>query len=153
MKCPYCKSDKTKVTESRSVDGEFAIRRRRECEECKKRFTTFEKIKELDLMIVKNDGRRESFNREKLRMGILKACEKRPISMDDIDNVIKEVERPLRETFEKEFSSKEIGELVMSVLKKTDQVAYVRFASVYRKFRDVKEFLEEIEQSFIPARQ
>ena len=146
MKCPYCSSNQIRVTESRSVDNESAIRRRRECEQCKKRFTSYERIKELDLMVVKNDGRREPFDREKLKSGITKACEKRPISVDTIDELLRKMEMPFREEMEKEIPSALIGERVMEALHKVDQVAYVRFASVYRQFKDVNEFLDEIKK-------
>jgi len=128
------------------VDNESAIRRRRECEQCKKRFTSYERIKELDLMVVKNDGRREPFDREKLKSGITKACEKRPISVDTIDELLRKMEMPFREEMEKEIPSALIGERVMEALHKVDQVAYVRFASVYRQFKDVNEFLDEIKK-------
>jgi transcriptional repressor NrdR len=146
VRCPYCGDENIRVTESRAVENDTAIRRRRECEVCKKRFTTYERIKELDLMVEKNDHRREPFDREKLRSGITKACEKRPISTETIEDVIKFVEAGLREGGGKEISSKQIGELVMNELHKIDQVAYVRFASVYRQFKDVNEFLEEIKK-------
>ena len=146
MKCPHCSDNQTRVTESRSVDNETAIRRRRECEICKKRFTTYERVKELDLMVVKNDGRREAFDREKLKSGITKACEKRPISVQTIDDILRNIEVPLREGNEREISSSDIGKQVMEELHKVDQVAYVRFASVYRQFKDVNEFLSEIKK-------
>ena len=147
MKCPYCgNSEDIRVTESRSVDNDSAIRRRRECEQCKKRFTTYERIKELDLMVVKNDSRREAFDREKLKMGISKACEKRPISVETIEDIIRSVETVIREEGGKEISSRQIGEHVMAELHKIDQVAYVRFASVYRQFKDVNQFLDEIKK-------
>ncbi|MFC1596147.1 transcriptional regulator NrdR [Candidatus Margulisiibacteriota bacterium] len=146
MKCPYCSDTQIRVTESRSVDNDSAIRRRRECEVCKKRFTTYERVKELDLLVVKNDGRREPFDREKLKSGITKACEKRPISADTIDELLRVVEAPLREGTDKEITTSVIGARIMEELHKIDQVAYVRFASVYRQFKDVNEFLEEIKK-------
>jgi transcriptional repressor NrdR len=146
MKCPYCSSTDIRVTESRAVENDLAIRRRRECEDCKKRFTTYERVKELDLMVVKNDGRREAFDREKLRSGLTKACEKRPISVEQIEEILRAIEVPLREDTEKEITSAEIGKMVMAELHKVDQVAYVRFASVYRQFKDVNEFLAEIKK-------
>ncbi|MFC1478288.1 transcriptional regulator NrdR [Candidatus Margulisiibacteriota bacterium] len=146
MKCPYCSDTQIRVTESRTVENESAIRRRRECEICFKRFTTYERIKELDLLVVKNDGRREPFDREKLKTGITKACEKRPISVETIEEVLRNVEVPLRESTEKEVLSATIGERVMDELHKVDHIAFVRFASVYRQFKDVNEFLSEIKK-------
>lgn len=138
MKCPFCSSE-TKVMDTR--DGEAFTRRRRECESCSKRFTTYEKA-EISLMVVKKDGRREPFSREKLMMGILKACEKRPVSREMIEGMISRVEGQLRESDEAE--SSKIGELVMQELKSLDKIAYIRFASVYRSFDDLKEFEREV---------
>ena len=146
MKCPYCSDSQTRVTESRSVEADAGIRRRRECEACFKRFTTYERVKELDLMVVKNDQRREVYDQEKLRSGIMKACEKRPISVDTIEEIVRVVEAPLRDGTDKEITTAEIGKRVMAALHDVDQVAYVRFASVYRQFKDVSEFLEEIKK-------
>jgi len=138
MKCIFC-SGETKVTDKRDSDGE--TRRRRECLKCKKRFTTYERAEELDIIIIKKDKRREPFSREKLKAGILKACEKRPIETEKIDKMLNEIERRLRVKIKgKEVESKEIGEEVMKALKKLDKVAYIRFASVYRDFKALSDF-------------
>ncbi|MDD4503756.1 MAG: transcriptional regulator NrdR [Clostridiaceae bacterium] len=144
MKCPYCGYSESKVVDSRPTDEEAAIRRRRECEKCSKRFTTYEKIEEMPLIIVKKDGSREVYQRGKLLNGILRACEKRPISISQIESIVDEIEKELYNSMEKEIGSKIIGELVMNRLKKIDDVAYVRFASVYRQFKDINSFLEEL---------
>ena len=146
MKCPYCDYQDTKVIDSRPTEDGHAIRRRRGCERCGKRFTTYEKVEESVTMIIKKDGRREPFDRNKVASGILKACEKRPISMDQIDKITGDIERGLNNLMEKEVRSDFIGELVMDELKKVDEVAYVRFASVYRQFTDVNTFIKEIEK-------
>jgi len=144
MKCPYCRENNNKVIDSRlSKDGN-AIRRRRECIECERRFTTYEYIEAIPLMIIKKDKRREVFNREKVRSGLQKACEKREISMNQIESYIEELERDLRETEAKEIPSTIIGEKMMEILHKLDKVAYVRFASVYRDFKDVNDFVSEL---------
>ncbi|MDD3705095.1 MAG: transcriptional regulator NrdR [Clostridiaceae bacterium] len=144
MKCPYCGYNESKVVDSRPTVEEAAIRRRRECERCAKRFTTYEKIEEMPLIIVKKDGSRESYQRNKMLNGILRACEKRPISVSTIEETADEIEKELYNSMEKEIDSKKIGEMVMSRLKKLDDVAYVRFASVYRQFKDINIFLEEL---------
>ena len=144
MKCPYCGYSESKVVDSRPTDEEAAIRRRRECEKCSKRFTTYEKIEEMPLIIVKKDGSREVYQRGKLLNGILRACEKRSISISQIESIVDEIEKELYNSMEKEIGSKIIGELVMNRLKKIDDVAYVRFASVYRQFKDINSFLEEL---------
>ena len=144
MKCPYCGYSESKVVDSRPTDEEAAIRRRRECEKCGKRFTTYEKIEEMPLIIVKKDGSREVYQRSKMMSGLLKACEKRPISISQIEEIADEIEKELYNSMEKEIDSKKIGEMVMSRLKKIDDVAYVRFASVYRQFKDINTFLEEL---------
>lgn len=144
MKCPYCGYSESKVVDSRPTDEEAAIRRRRECEKCSKRFTTYEKIEEMPLIIVKKDGSREVYQRSKMLNGILRACEKRPISISQIETMVDEIEKELYNSMEKEINSKKIGELVMNRLKKIDDVAYVRFASVYRQFKDLNTFLEEL---------
>ena len=146
MKCPYCDYQDTKVIDSRPTEDGHAIRRRRGCERCGKRFTTYEKVEESVTMIIKKDGRREPFDRNKVASGILKACEKRPVSMDQIDKITGDIERGLNNLMEKEVRSDFIGELVMDELKKVDVVAYVRFASVYRQFTDVNTFIKEIEK-------
>lgn len=146
MKCPFCDNQDTKVIDSRQTDEGQAIRRRRECEQCNKRFTTYEKIEEMTLMVVKKDGRREPFDRGKVLSGIIKACEKRPVSMDEIERIVNEIERGLNNTMEKEIASSLVGELIMEKLKDVDEVAYVRFASVYRQFTDVNTFVAEVEK-------
>jgi len=146
MKCPFCENSDTKVIDSRPTEEGHAIRRRRECENCGKRFTTYEKVEEMLLMVIKKDGRREVFDRNKILSGIIKACEKRTVPMSEIEKVVDEIERGLNNTLEKEIESKFIGELIMEQLKKIDEVAYVRFASVYRQFTDVNTFVAEIEK-------
>ncbi len=150
MKCPYCGHLGDKVVDSReSKEGE-AIRRRRECLDCGKRFTSYERIDEIPYMVVKKDGSRERFERQKLVAGLLKACEKRPVSMTAIDGVADRVEASLQERAEKEIATAEIGNFVMQELKKLDKVAYVRFASVYRHFRDIGEFMNELNSLLNP---
>ena len=146
MKCPFCENADTRVIDSRPTEEGHAIRRRRECDSCSKRFTTYEKVEEMLLMVVKKDGNREVFDRKKVLSGIIKACEKRPVATDDMEKVVAEIERGLNNTMEKEIESKFIGELIMEQLKKIDEVAYVRFASVYRQFTDVNTFVREIEK-------
>lgn len=149
MKCPYCRENDNKVIDSRlSKDGN-AIRRRRECIACERRFTTYEYIEEIPLMIIKKDKRREPFNRDKVRAGIQRACEKREISMNDIESFLQEMERDLRESEEKEIPSSVIGEKIMAKLHEMDKVAYVRFASVYREFKDVNDFVNELKTLLI----
>jgi transcriptional repressor NrdR len=145
MKCPYCENSDTKVIDSRPTEEGSAIRRRRECDSCGKRFTTYEKVEEITLMVIKKDGRREGFDRAKIANGIIKACEKREVPMALIDKIVSEIERGLNNMMEKEMESALIGELVMERLKDIDEVAYVRFASVYRQFTDVNTFVSEIE--------
>lgn len=145
MRCPYCNMSNSKVVDSRAKSDGRVIRRRRECISCKRRFTTKEHIEETPILIVKCDQRREAFNREKLKQGILLACTKRPISIDQIESLVNQIENSLKDLSKEEVSSKQIGELVMKQLKKLDQVAYVRFASVYRNFKDKEEFLAEIQ--------
>ncbi|CAB5156951.1 Ribonucleotide reductase transcriptional regulator NrdR [Olavius algarvensis associated proteobacterium Delta 3] len=144
MKCPFCGEVDNKVIDSRLSKDASVIRRRRECLACSRRFTTYEHIEEIPIMIVKKDDRREVFNRDKLKSGILKACEKQDISVHIIDEFLDELERDLRETGEKELSSHIIGERVMIKLHELDDVAYVRFASVYREFKDVNDFVSEL---------
>ena len=146
MRCPFCENPDTKVIDSRPTEEGHAIRRRRGCEKCGKRFTTYEKVEESIIMIIKKDGRREVFDRNKVMNGIVKACEKRPVSMAEIERVVSEIERGLSNLMEKEVESTFIGELIMEQLKKLDEVAYVRFASVYRQFTDVNTFIKEIEK-------
>ena len=146
MRCPYCHYEDSKVVDSRSKNNGRAIRRRRECLSCKRRFTTKEVVEEAPLIVVKADQRRELFNREKLKKGIQLACSKRPISTHKIDDIASKVEYELREKVADEVNSQEIGRLVMYHLKNLDQVAYVRFASVYRKFQDKEEFISELQE-------
>jgi len=146
MKCPYCGNLDNKVLDSRLSKEGLAIRRRRECVQCERRFTTYEVVEDIPIVIIKKDGRREPFNREKIRTGVLKACEKRNISIHEIDHVINSIEREVREYEDKEIPSTIIGKMIMDKLKKLDGVAYVRFASVYREFKDVADFVTELEQ-------
>ena len=144
MKCPYCGHLGDKVVDSRESKEGDAIRRRRECLECSRRFTSYERIDEIPYMVVKKDGRRERFERQKLVGGLLKACEKRPVAMPALEEIADKIEARLQETPEREISTKEIGTTVMSSLKHLDKVAFVRFASVYRNFRDLDEFKDEL---------
>ncbi|MFV9646467.1 MAG: transcriptional regulator NrdR [Desulfobacterales bacterium] len=144
MKCPFCGEIDNKVIDSRLSKDSNVIRRRRECLECSRRFTTYEHIEEIPIMIIKKDGRREVFSRDKIRSGIKKACEKRNISMNVIEDFIDDIERDLRETGEKEIPSTDLGEKIMIKLHEMDDVAYVRFASVYREFKDVNDFVSEL---------
>ncbi len=144
MRCPFCNAKEDKVVDSRTTKDGKAIRRRRECLECGKRFTTYEHIEDIALMVVKKDGRREPFDSRKIKAGILKACEKRPIGMEQVDRLIDEVEHTLMGSMDREVSSEKVGALVMKKLRNLDEVAYVRFASVYKQFRDVNEFMEEL---------
>ena len=146
MKCPFCGHQEDKVVDSRASSDGVAIRRRRECLGCAKRFTTYEHVEEQPLMVVKKDGRREPFDRHKLLAGLVKACEKRPVSMDGLEQLVDEVERDISQQFEREVSSREIGERVMKKLHALDPVAYVRFASVYREFKDVEQFMRELKE-------
>ena len=146
MKCPFCSNADTKVIDSRPTEEGYAIRRRRGCDNCGKRFTTYEKVEETILMVAKKDARREVFDRNKILNGIVKACEKRPVSMTQIEGMVDGIEKTLNNLMEKEVTSDYIGELVMEQLKKVDEVAYVRFASVYRQFTDVNTFIREIEK-------
>jgi len=146
MKCPFCGFENDKVVDSReSKEGE-SIRRRRECLKCEKRFTTYERIDEIPYMVVKKDGRREKFERQKILNGVLRACEKRPISMGKMEQIVNEVEQYVVDSPERERTTSEIGELIMDRLKQIDKVAYIRFASVYRDFKDVDEFRSELER-------
>lgn len=144
MKCPFCGYEESKVIDSRPTDEGQRIRRRRECLECGKRFTTYEIIESLPIIVIKKDKSRETFNRNKLMTGLLRACEKRPVSIDMLDNMIDEIEVIIQNSLDREVSSERIGELVMEKLKKIDEVAYVRFASVYRQFRDINTFMNEL---------
>lgn len=144
MKCPACHHNGTRVVDSRPVDENKSIRRRRECESCTYRFTTFEKVEEMPLVVVKKDGSREEFSREKVLRGLIRACEKRPVSLDSLDEVVFSIEKELRRIGNSEVKSEAVGEMVMDRLAKIDEVAYVRFASVYRQFKDINVFIEEL---------
>ena len=144
MKCPYCGYSESKVIDSRPADEGASIRRRRECLACHKRFTTYETMESLPLMVVKKDGSRQSFDRNKVLGGLIRACEKRPVAYHTLEEMVNEIEQVLQNKMEREISSAEIGELVMERLKKVDEVAYVRFASVYRQFKDINTFMHEL---------
>jgi transcriptional repressor NrdR len=146
VKCPFCGNPDSKVVDSRPDKGGATIRRRRECEACAKRFTTHERIEEMLPLVCKKDGRREPFDRMKIIAGIKKACEKRPISMDEIERLVDRLEGKLQESSEREISTTTIGEWIMKELHGMDEVAYVRFASVYRSFRDIGEFMQELQE-------
>lgn len=144
MKCPFCGFDDSKVVDSRPTDEGTSIRRRRECLKCLKRFTTYETVERMPLMLVKRDGTRQAYDRQKLLGGLIKACEKRPVSLPQLEQIVDTVEQRVFGSLESEVSSKVIGELVMEQLRKVDEVAYVRFASVYRQFKDINTFMEEL---------
>lgn len=144
MKCPFCDYMESKVIDSRPTDEGSTIRRRRECGKCKHRFTTYEKIEEIPLIVVKKDGNRESYDRAKMMHGIIRACEKRPVAYQQIEDLAKQIEKKLYNSMEKEILSQYIGELVMHGLREIDEVAYVRFASVYRQFKDINTFMDEL---------
>ncbi|KUK15508.1 MAG: Transcriptional repressor NrdR [Petrotoga mobilis] len=146
MKCPFCGYDETKVLDSRPASNGTSIRRRRECLQCQARFTTYERYEQTRIRIIKKDGRRELYDRKKLMNGILKACEKRPVSTDQIEEIVDNIEEQLRRSGNSEIYSSEIGDKVMDQLKSIDQVAYVRFASVYKEFRDLDSFLQAIRE-------
>ncbi|MDX8359332.1 MULTISPECIES: transcriptional regulator NrdR [Bacillaceae] len=146
MKCPSCQHNGTRVLDSRPVDEGRAIRRRRECEVCQYRVTTFEKVEELPLIVVKKEGTREEFSREKILRGLIKACEKRPVSLTQLEDIINFIEKDLRSQGYSEVGSEMIGEMVMEKLAKIDEVSYVRFASVYRQFKDINVFIEELKE-------
>ncbi|OUM86748.1 MAG: transcriptional regulator NrdR [Bacillus thermozeamaize] len=146
MRCPYCQHMGTRVLDSRPVNDGKSIRRRRECEQCNRRFTTFEMVEEAPLYVIKKDGTREEFSREKLLRGILRACEKRPIPIEQLETLVNEIEKELRSVVQSEVPSREIGEMVMRRLYDIDDVAYVRFASVYRQFKDIHVFLQELSE-------
>ena len=148
MKCMYCGCEDSRVIDSRSTDDGRSIRRRRECSNCGRRFTTFETIESVPLLVVKRDGTRQLFEKEKLKNGIIRACEKRPISMAQIDGVADNIEKALYNSLEQEVSSQKIGDLVMQELKTLDEVAYIRFAAVYRQFKDSATFIEEMRKIF-----
>ncbi|KQY88178.1 MULTISPECIES: transcriptional regulator NrdR [Paenibacillus] len=144
MKCPYCAFMGTKVLDSRPANEAKSIRRRRECEQCSRRFTTFEMVEETPLIVIKKDGSREEFSRDKILRGLIRACEKRPVSVETLEMMVSEVEKSLRNTADAEVESRQIGELLMEQLFPVDEVAYVRFASVYRQFKDINMFMKEL---------
>lgn len=144
MKCPFCNSPESRVVDSRLADNATTIRRRRECEACNRRFNTYERAEEVPLYVIKKDGRREPFDHNKILVGMTKACEKRPVSREDIERVAEEVERALRDRLATEIPARQIGDMVMERLRELDEVAYVRFASVYKDFRDADSFVEEV---------
>jgi transcriptional repressor NrdR len=143
MRCPYCRKDSDKVVDSRSSGEGAAIRRRRECLGCGRRYTTYEKVETLPIRVVKKDGRRVEFDREKILAGLRRACEKRPVSTETLDNLVTEIENEIYSHCDKEVTSRHIGQLVMRKLRELDKVAYIRFASVYREFKDISAFIEE----------
>jgi len=146
MKCPFCQEIEDKVLESREVDDGKVIRRRRECQSCRGRFTSYERLEEKPTLVIKRDGRREQFAREKIRKGILRACEKRPVPVEAVEAMVDDIEREIHREGGREVMSSKIGELVMEKLQNTDKVAYIRFASVYRKFEDLSEFIKEVKE-------
>ena len=146
MKCLYCNCTESRVVDSRSAEEENAIRRRRECVGCGRRFTTYETIEISPVLVVKNDGTRQSFNAEKIRVGIVKSCENRPVPMQAIEEMVSEISKQVYNSMETEITTKQIGEMVMERLKKVDEVAYVRYASVYRQFKDISSFMSELKQ-------
>lgn len=145
MKCIYCGNEESKVIDSRNTDENNAIRRRRECLNCGRRFTTYEVIETTPILVVKNDGSRQSFDPSKLKNGIIKACEKRPVSMNQIDKVVSDIQKSIQNKLTQEIRSSQLGEMVMDALKALDEVAYVRFASVYRQFKDLESFKKLLE--------
>ena len=145
MKCPSCGYSETKVIDSRLNTDGTSVRRRRECLQCEKRFTTYEYVEQVPLLVVKRDGRRQPFDRKKIIVGLMKACEKRPVSVDKMEEITGEIARAVQRKYDREVDSKEIGELIMEKLAALDEVAYVRFASVYRQFRDVNQFMSELQ--------
>ncbi|MEK5185904.1 transcriptional regulator NrdR [Solibacillus sp. FSL R5-0691] len=146
MRCPACQYNGTRVVDSRPVDDNKEIRRRRECESCAFRFTTFEKIEETPLIVVKKEGSREEFSREKVLRGLIRACEKRPVALEQLEEIVLSIEKELRRLGNAEVRSEDVGEMVMDRLAKIDEVAYVRFASVYRQFKDITVFIEELKE-------
>ena len=144
MKCPFCGCDDSKVLDTRPTDEGYTIRRRRECLNCQKRFTTYEKIEMSPIMVIKKDGNRQAFDREKIIRGMIKSCEKRPVSISEIENAVNNIEKRIENSMRKEITSLEIGDMVMDELKDLDEVSYVRFASVYREFKDLQSFMDEL---------
>ncbi len=152
MKCPFCGHPEDKVVDSRETKEGHAIRRRRECLSCERRYTTYERLDEIPYMIVKKDNRREKFDRQKILAGLLRACEKRPVSMNQLEAIVNEAERFFAESPDRERPSSEIGQILMDRLRELDKVAYVRFASVYLDFKDIKEFMDELKSLLRPGR-
>ncbi|WP_017414578.1 transcriptional regulator NrdR [Clostridium tunisiense] len=146
MKCPYCNGEESKVVDSRSTEDNVAIRRRRECLNCNRRYTTYEKVEDISIFVIKRDLTRELFNRDKIINGIMRACEKRPVTRSNIESIVDNIEKTLNNNMTTEISSEGIGEMILDMLKNVDEVAYVRFASVYRKFDDINSFMEEIKR-------
>lgn len=146
MKCPYCGSKETEVVETRDSEDLETIRRRRACVKCEKRFTTYERVENINLVVIKKDGRREQFNRDKLKNGIIRSCEKTTVSIDDIDRIVTEVEMELRSDTGVEVESKRIGQMVSAKLKKLDKIAYIRFSSVFKRFVDIEDFEKEVKK-------
>ncbi len=146
MKCPFCSGEESKVVDSRSTEDNIAIRRRRECLSCSRRYTTYEKVEEIPIFVVKRDFTRELFNRDKIMGGIMRACEKRPVTRANIEGIVENIEKSLNNNMISEVSTETIGEMILEKLKNVDEVAYVRFASVYRKFDDINSFMEEIKR-------
>ena len=144
MKCPFCSSENTRVIDSRPADDNNSIRRRRLCDDCGKRFTTYETVEYLPMVVIKKDGSRQSFDRSKVLRGMIRACEKRPVSFDELERISEEIEQNLQNSLEREVSTEAIGEQVMDKLRSVDEVAYVRFASVYRQFKDIDTFMHEL---------
>jgi transcriptional repressor NrdR len=145
MRCPFCRADNDRVIDSRASDDGLAIRRRRECLDCKRRYTTYERLEEMAIKVIKKQGERQPFSREKMRRGLERACWKRPISDEQIDSIISAVELDVYDNFDQEIESREVGRMVMAELGALDQVAFVRFASVYREFKDVRDFVDELQ--------
>ena len=148
MRCPFCSHLDDKVVDSRTIKEGDLIRRRRECLACDRRFTTYERIEEIPLMVVKKDGRREPFDRAKIVIGMLKACEKRPVSVEHLENVVDRIETKIASSMAKEINSEQLGQMIMDALKELDEIAYVRFASVYRQFKDIDEFMDVVSQLY-----
>ncbi|ABY93270.1 ATP-cone domain protein [Thermoanaerobacter mathranii subsp. mathranii str. A3] len=146
MKCPYCGYPDSKVIDSRPTDDNTSIRRRRECLKCGKRFTTYEKVEQLPILVIKKDNRREVYDRDKILKGMIKACEKRPVPIKVLEEITDEIDKRIINSMEREITSTEIGEMVMEKLKNVDEVAYVRFASVYRQFKDINTFMDELKK-------
>lgn len=146
MKCPICNYYDTKVIDTRPTEDGFSVRRRRECISCGKRFTTYERVEEINIVVVKRDGTRQGFNRNKIINGLIRACEKRSVTLRDIENITVKIEKEIFNSFDKEIPTETIGELVMNELKNIDDVAYVRFASVYRQFKDINTFMDELKK-------